>query len=113
MDNTLIFDFETLSQNPINGALVSCALLTFDIDKLSSNSYTYEELLESVVYFKFDVEVTSKYATEGRNINNVTSTMLAQFTSNIATSNGLFKGRRRFLSKVGFDLGFPNISPFS
>ena len=63
--------------------------------------------------FKFDVEVTSKYATEGRNINNVTSTMLAQFTSNIATSNGLFKGRRRFLSKVGFDLGFPNISPFS
>lgn len=56
MDNTLIFDFETLSQNPINGALVSCALLTFDINKLSTNSYTYEELLESVVYFKFDVE---------------------------------------------------------
>ena len=54
--NSLIFDFETLSQNPINGALVSCALLTFDIEKLDSNSYSYDELLKEVYYFKFDVK---------------------------------------------------------
>lgn len=54
--DTLIFDFETLSQNPINGALVSCALLTFDMDVLNLNGYTYEELLSKVMYFKFDVK---------------------------------------------------------
>jgi hypothetical protein len=56
MDDALIFDFETLSQNPINGALVSCALLTFDMDILSVNGYSYEELLNRVKYFKFDVK---------------------------------------------------------
>jgi hypothetical protein len=56
MDNALIFDFETLSQNPINGALVSCAMLTFDMDILLLNGYTYEELLDKVEYFKFDVK---------------------------------------------------------
>jgi hypothetical protein len=54
--NSLIFDFETLSQNPINGALVSCALLTFDMDILPVNGYSYEELLSRVKYFKFDVK---------------------------------------------------------
>lgn len=56
MTTSLIFDFETLSQNPINGALVSCALLTFDMDILPLNGYTYEELLSRVKYFKFDVK---------------------------------------------------------
>lgn len=56
MSECLIFDFETLSQNPINGVLVSCALLTFDIDILPNNGYTYEELLDKVKYFKFDVK---------------------------------------------------------
>jgi hypothetical protein len=54
--SALIFDFETLSQNPINGALVSCALLTFDMDILPLNGYTYEELLSRVKYFKFNVK---------------------------------------------------------
>jgi hypothetical protein len=56
MDNALIFDFETLSQNPINGVVVSCALLTFNMEKLVSNSYQYENLLSQVMYFKFDVK---------------------------------------------------------
>lgn len=56
MDNCLIFDFETLSQNPVKGALISCALVTFDIDILPSNKYTYEEVLSKVKYFKFDVK---------------------------------------------------------
>jgi hypothetical protein len=56
MAESLIIDFETLSQNPINGALVSCALLTFEMDTLILNGYTYEELLAKVEYFKFDVK---------------------------------------------------------
>jgi hypothetical protein len=56
MSDALIFDFETLSQNPINGALVSCAMLTFDMDILPVNGYSYEELLSRVKYFKFDVK---------------------------------------------------------
>jgi DNA polymerase III epsilon subunit-like protein len=56
MAESLIIDFETLSQNPINGALVSCALLTFEMDTLLVNGYTYEELLSKVEYFKFEVK---------------------------------------------------------
>jgi hypothetical protein len=55
-DNALIFDFETLSQNPINGALVSCALLTFNMNVLEQSGYAYEDLLSRVKYFKFDVK---------------------------------------------------------
>jgi hypothetical protein len=56
MAESLIIDFETLSQNPINGALVSCALLTFEMDILLVNGYTYEKLLSKVEYFKFEVK---------------------------------------------------------
>lgn len=52
----LIFDFETLSQNPIDGAVVSLALLTFSEDILLLNGYTYEELLRNVKFIKFDVQ---------------------------------------------------------
>lgn len=84
---------------------------------LTNLSYTKKIGIDIVDFesnnFKFDVEVTAKYATEGRNINNITSTMLSQFKSNVATSSGPFRGRRRFLSGFGFDLGFPNTNPFS
>ena len=52
----LIFDFETLSQNPIDGAVVSLALLTFSEDIMLLNGYTYEELLRNVKFVKFDVQ---------------------------------------------------------
>jgi len=54
--SALIFDFETLSQNPINGVVVSCAVMTFDMEVLISNGYTYEELLSRVSYFKFNAK---------------------------------------------------------
>lgn len=56
MEDTLIFDFETLSQAPIDGALVSCAMVTFSIDVVLLNGYTYEELLSRVKFIKFDVQ---------------------------------------------------------
>jgi hypothetical protein len=58
--------------------------------------------------FKFDVEVTAKYAAEGRNINNVTSTMLTNYQNNYQPG----RGRRRFLSSNFLDLSFPDINQF-
>lgn len=55
MDDGVIYDFETLSQNPINGAIVSLAILSFNFEKLRTNSYTYETLLNDTYFFKFDV----------------------------------------------------------
>ena len=57
--------------------------------------------------FKFDVEVTSKYAAEGRNINNVTSTMLTNYQNNYVAGS---RGRRRFLSDNTSNLSFPDIN---
>lgn len=56
MKNAFIYDFETLSQNPLDCALISCACLSFDLEKLESGSYTYDELLSKTKYIKFDVE---------------------------------------------------------
>lgn len=55
--NTVIYDFETLSQDPIRGAAINLALLCYDETRLSSdNPYTYEELLRGTRYIKFNVE---------------------------------------------------------
>jgi hypothetical protein len=51
-----IFDFETLSQNPIDAAVVSCAGLNFDLKIAERNGYTYEELLGDVQFMKFSVK---------------------------------------------------------
>ena len=59
--------------------------------------------------FKFDIEVTAKYAAEGRNINNVTSTMLTNYRNNYIQGS---RGRRRFLSSSFLDLSFPDINKF-
>jgi len=59
--------------------------------------------------FKFDVEVTAKYAAEGRNINNVTSTMLTNYQNNYVPGT---RGRRRFLSASFLNLSFPDINQY-
>lgn len=51
-----IFDFETLSQNPIDAAIVSCAALNFNLTIAERNGYTYEELLDNVKFIKFNVK---------------------------------------------------------
>jgi hypothetical protein len=58
--------------------------------------------------FKFDIEVTSKYAAEGRNINNVTSTMLTKYQNNYQPG----RGRRRYLSDDFLNLSFPDINNY-
>lgn len=60
------------------------------------------------VDFKFDVEVTAKYAAEGRNINNVTSTMLTTYQNNYQPG----RGRRRWLSDNFMNFSFPDINRF-
>lgn len=55
MNDAFIFDFETLSQNPIDAALVSCAKLSFSMKELKNNTYTYDDLLTQTEYIKFDV----------------------------------------------------------
>lgn len=54
--NAVIYDYETLSSNPQDGVVLSMAALAFDENRYVSNPYTYEELLESAQYIKFDVE---------------------------------------------------------
>ena len=56
--------------------------------------------------FKFDVEVTAKYAAEGRNINNVTSAMLTNYQNNYQQG----PGRRKWLSSKYTNLSFPDIN---
>ena len=56
MSDAFIFDFETLSQNPIDAAVVSCASLVFSMDTLELNGYTYEELMNKVQFRKFNVK---------------------------------------------------------
>lgn len=57
LDNCTIFDFETLSQNPQNGVVISMAMLNFSTYKfVDETPYTYEDLLEKCDYIKFDVK---------------------------------------------------------
>ena len=61
MNECVIYDFETLSQDTQNGVVTSLALLSFSEKRYIDNPYTYEELLENCAYIKFDVkeQVTS------------------------------------------------------
>lgn len=61
MNECVIYDFETLSQDTQNGVVTSLALLSFSEKRYIDNPYTYEELLDSCAYIKFDVkeQVTS------------------------------------------------------
>lgn len=53
---SIIYDYETLSQDRINGVVVSLAAVEFDSDRFVSNPYEYEELLRDVKAIKFDVQ---------------------------------------------------------
>ena len=56
MAHSLIYDFETLSQDGIDGAIVSLAALKFDDRRFVKNPYEYDELLNDVYELKFDIE---------------------------------------------------------
>jgi hypothetical protein len=55
MNKALIYDFETLSQNPEKAAVISLAVMVFDLDIAESKGYDYETLLDSTRYMKFNV----------------------------------------------------------
>lgn len=56
MKTSLIYDFETLSQDPLTGVAVSLAYTLFDYDRLSSDEpYTYQELLDRTKTVKLSV----------------------------------------------------------
>ena len=53
-----IYDFETMSQDPHTGAVLSFAMLNWDPKK----QYTYTQLVDSAAYIKFDIkEQVEKY----------------------------------------------------
>lgn len=56
MNECVIYDFETLSQDQINGVVTSFAMLNFSEQRYIDDPYTYEELVDNCKYIKFDVE---------------------------------------------------------
>jgi len=56
MNECVIYDFETLSQDTQRGVVTSFALLSFSEKRYIKDPYSYEELVESCAYIKFDVE---------------------------------------------------------
>ena len=55
MDECVIYDFETLSQDQANGVVTSFAMLTFSESRYTTKPYTFEELVSSCKYIKFSV----------------------------------------------------------
>lgn len=56
MNECVIYDFETLSQDQNKGVVISLALLSYTESRFASNPYTYEELLDNCKKIKFNVE---------------------------------------------------------
>ena len=56
IDTCVIYDFETMSQNPVDGVVVSFAMASYDPQRFADNPYTYQEILDKTHYMKFDVE---------------------------------------------------------
>jgi hypothetical protein len=58
LNNSCIFDFETLSQEQTNGVVVSMAMLNFADVRFTSDTmaYTFDELVANTVTIKFDVQ---------------------------------------------------------
>lgn len=56
IDTCTIFDFETLSQKPENGVVLSLAMMNYDPNRFNTMPYTYQELVDKCHYIKFDVE---------------------------------------------------------
>lgn len=70
MNECVIYDFETLSQDQQKGVVVSFALLSFSENRYIDNPYTYEELLDNCKYIKFDI--AEQVETFGRTISKST-----------------------------------------
>jgi len=51
----VIYDFETLSQDQSKGVVLSFAMLSFSEKRYVENPYTFEELIDSAKFIKFDV----------------------------------------------------------
>ena len=67
MTRAIIYDIETLSQDQHRGVILSLALLNFDLNRVKyGTKYTYQELLDSVHFIKFDVQ--SQVKNYGRKI---------------------------------------------
>jgi hypothetical protein len=59
---SIIYDYETLSKDMINGVVVNLAAILFDESRFVENPYEYDELLVSAKFIKFDVkEQVQKY----------------------------------------------------
>lgn len=56
IDTCVIYDFETMSENPVDGVVVSFAMASYDPQRFAENPYTYQEILDKTQYMKFDVE---------------------------------------------------------
>jgi hypothetical protein len=56
MNESIIYDFETLSQDQRRGVVTSFAMLPFTQTRFKDNPYEFEELIESCKYIKFDVQ---------------------------------------------------------
>lgn len=56
MNECVIYDFETLSQDQRRGVVTSFAMLSFSEKRYLDDPYTFEELLSECKYIKFDVE---------------------------------------------------------
>lgn len=55
IDTCTIYDFETMSQEPSDGVVISFAMLNYDPNRFTTNQYTYEELVNKAFFMKFDV----------------------------------------------------------
>lgn len=56
MKLSLAYDYETLSQDPVDGAIVSLAAIQFEEDRFLSNPYSYSELMDCTGMIKFDIK---------------------------------------------------------
>jgi hypothetical protein len=61
----LIYDFETLSLDRVNGVVVNLAVLEFDETRFKDNPYTFSELVSLTRFIKFD---TLKQKNRGRTV---------------------------------------------
>ena len=66
MDNAVIYDFETLSQDTIKGVVTCLAILKFDESRFVNKPYTFKELVDDAKVIKFNVSEQVK--TYGRKI---------------------------------------------
>lgn len=52
----LIVDFETLSDNELDCAVIDCSVMVFKWDRFLTNPYSFDELVKSVYRVKLDVK---------------------------------------------------------